>query len=340
MSKRTIFTSITPLPGGVSRETVLDTLYNHVEMIDLNPLVEERHPIKAPPHASPEEFHCSWYSLTDKIQYLPGGLMSGKVTYNACFHNLSNGIQTHVFAPMGLNIKEKWTVGGTLPGEAKEAVELGVGIPRDGLYLREDVDMKCNMFLTSFVKKNLKNAHAALVGRMVEKAHLTEMQKHNTSLAEQKWAANSVHLPSSPGQGSISGMSFPDTRSSISTRSVSPNHSQRVSYQTTDSQQQAFYSPPTISSAHSSLYAEEADGNPHLDDAKVNHGNQPQHEPLRPEPLRTWGQTAKTPQQNYLNQPYPQYSQNPCHAVELPSHAVQPSYSSEIPQAHQRAELE
>ena len=143
-------------------------------MIDLNPLVIERHPIKAPPNASHEEFHCQWYSLTDRVQYLPGGLIQGKVTYTACFHDLSMGLQTHVLAPMGLDIKNKWTLGGNLPGEPREAVELGLGVPKAGLWLREDVDMRCNMLMTSFVKKTLKKAHATLVGRLVEKSHIME----------------------------------------------------------------------------------------------------------------------------------------------------------------------
>lgn len=76
MSKKTFFTTVTPLPVGITRETVMETLRNHVEMIDLNPLVEERHPIKPPANASPEEFHCQWYSLTDRVSYLPGGYVS------------------------------------------------------------------------------------------------------------------------------------------------------------------------------------------------------------------------------------------------------------------------
>jgi hypothetical protein len=36
MSKRTVFTTVTPLPLGVSRATVLETLHGHLEMIDLN----------------------------------------------------------------------------------------------------------------------------------------------------------------------------------------------------------------------------------------------------------------------------------------------------------------
>lgn len=156
-------------------------LHSHVDMIDLNPLVIERHPIKAPSFASPEEFHCQWYSLTDRVQYLPGGLMQGKVTYSACFHDLTTGLQTHVFAPMGLDIKNKWTLGGNLPGEPREAVELGLGVPKVGLWLREDVDMRCNMLMTGFVKKTLKKAHATLVARLVEKSHISEVESEQRS---------------------------------------------------------------------------------------------------------------------------------------------------------------
>lgn len=173
MSKRTVFTTVTPLPTGIGRETVMETLHNHEEMIDLNPLIEERHPIKPPSDSTAEEFHCLWYSLTDRVSYMPGGLISGKVSYNSCFHDLAAGVQTHCYAPMGLTIKAKWTLGGSLPGEPVAPVELGIGAPISGLYIREDVDMKCNIMMTGFVKKTLKNAHARLVDRLVSKAQFT-----------------------------------------------------------------------------------------------------------------------------------------------------------------------
>lgn len=101
MSKRTVFTIATPLPPGVTRQIVLDFLHDHQEMIDLNPLVRERHPILPPPHASPDERDCQWYSLTDKISYLPR--IAGDVTYTCAFHNLPTGLQTHCYAPAGLS---------------------------------------------------------------------------------------------------------------------------------------------------------------------------------------------------------------------------------------------
>lgn len=137
MSKRTTFTTISPLPAGIPREVVIEFLHNHQEMIDLNPLIVERHPIPPPSHAPDEEARCVWWSLTDKISYLPGGLVSGEIAYTAAFHDLSNGVQTHCYAPLGTDIRERWSLGGTLPGEPLEPVEIGLGAPRQGLYLRE-----------------------------------------------------------------------------------------------------------------------------------------------------------------------------------------------------------
>ncbi|CAH0048595.1 unnamed protein product [Clonostachys solani] len=173
MLKRTTFTNISPLPPSVSRETALDFLHNHLEMIDLNPLVIDRHAIPAPDHAEPDEHGCAWYSITDKISYIPGSdLLSGEVSYTAAFHNLSDGLQTHCHAPMGLDLREKWSVGGRLPHEPPETQELGLGAPATGLYIREDIDFRCNFLMAGFVKKTLSKAHGTVVEAMGRKALL------------------------------------------------------------------------------------------------------------------------------------------------------------------------
>ncbi|RMZ88329.1 hypothetical protein DV736_g4436, partial [Chaetothyriales sp. CBS 134916] len=182
MPKRTLFTNITPLPPEVSREVAVAMLHNHDEMIELNPLVIEHHPIKTPRDAPADEFlDCVWQELTDKIHYLPRGIVKGKVSYQACFHDLPRGLQTHIYAPMGLDIREKWSICGSLPGELPEARELGLDAPTSGLYLREDGDMRCPRFLTSFVHKNLNNAHKVLVERILKKAQ--RIERHREALA-------------------------------------------------------------------------------------------------------------------------------------------------------------
>ncbi|KAF2878446.1 hypothetical protein BDV95DRAFT_533851 [Massariosphaeria phaeospora] len=182
MSKTSVFTSITPLPAGITRQTVMETYRSHTELIELNPLVVDRFKCKPPSYAPADEFYSTWYTIKDKVSYLPGGLASGSVSYHACFHDLPEGLQTHVYAPLGLDIRAKWSIGGTLPGEPKQPVELGLGIPRDGLYIREDVKMKCNIMMISFVKKTFKDSHAKLVDRLVEKAHILESNVANERL--------------------------------------------------------------------------------------------------------------------------------------------------------------
>ena len=194
----TRFTTITPLPAGISRETVLSTLHSAEEMIDLNPSHEARVPAKPPPEASPEEYHCKWYQITDKVSYLPAGMVTGKVHFKACFHNLPMGLQTHVYAPMGLDIKEKWTLGGNLPHEPVQPMEIGVGAPISGLYLREDVEMKCNFLMTRFVRKTLKDALATLVARLVVKSQLVEAVNENRRLITYDPSTSPISPPLSP----------------------------------------------------------------------------------------------------------------------------------------------
>ncbi|KAK6828128.1 hypothetical protein PG989_005314 [Apiospora arundinis] len=174
MSKRTTFTNVTPLPAGVSREAALGFLHDHEAMIDLNPLVIERHRLAEPPAYAPDDERaesgsgCTWWSMTDMITYLPG--IKGELTYAAAFLDLRHGLQTHVYAPMGTDIRNRWTLGGTLPGEPAEPVELGLGAPRQGLYIREDVELRCNFLMAGFVRKTLSKAHTKVIENIAERA--------------------------------------------------------------------------------------------------------------------------------------------------------------------------
>jgi hypothetical protein len=251
MSKTSVFTTITPLPAGVTRQSVIDMYHNHEEMIDLNPLVIERFQCKPPSNAPAEEYYSTWYTIKgnnpypisateaayltpkeDKVSYLPGNLATGSVSYHASFHNLADGLQTHVYAPLGLDIRAKWSVGGNLPGEPKQPVELGLGAPREGLYIREDVKMKCNVLMISFVKKTFKESHSKLVDRLVEKAHEMEARVanerlqglRNVDLRERMGHGEIVTAPP-PGHGSpppMQGAPAMSTRSGGSGNSYSP----------------------------------------------------------------------------------------------------------------------
>ena len=202
MSKRSIVTNITPLPATITRETAVALLHSHVEMIELNPLVIRHHRTEPPPNASADETKfMTWYELTDEIQYIPGTSVKGEVNYKAGFYDLPRGLQTHVFAPAGVDIQGKWSVGGNAPGEERETMEIGVNKPKDGLYLREDVDLKCNVFLTNFVKRNLKKSHGVLVQRVLQNADSMEEARARSTRPESTRSSsrNSIGQPENGG---------------------------------------------------------------------------------------------------------------------------------------------
>ncbi|KAF2264286.1 hypothetical protein CC78DRAFT_246425 [Lojkania enalia] len=249
MSKTSVFTTITPLPSGITRQSVMDTYRNHTEMIELNPLVIERFECKAPNYAPADEFHATWYTIKDKVSYLPGGLASGSVSYHACFHDLPDGLQTHVYAPLGLDIRAKWSVGGTLPGEPPQAAELGLNIPKTGLYIREDVKMKCNIMMLSFVKKTFKESHSTLVDRLVEKAHILESKVANERLQSlkaippgERMGDGQIFIAPPPGYQPPSHMSVysngsassPLSSPGLSQASTLASQSPHMSYQSSD----------------------------------------------------------------------------------------------------------
>ncbi|KAL9581668.1 MAG: hypothetical protein Q9212_003757 [Teloschistes hypoglaucus] len=303
MSKRTIFTTITALPAGITRDTVLETLHNHTEMIDLNPLVIERHPIKAPRKATPEEYHSIWYHVVDKINYFPG--YQGRTEFDVCFHDLKIGLQTHVYAPLGLDIKDKWTLGGTLPHEPKEPVEMGIGVPKEGLWLREDVDMKCNIIATSFVKRTLKKAHATLVERLVEKAHLVETDLHNNRLEEQSSVLSYYSDPKSSGlaspvlspgfvpQDSQDPIAYPNSMSAY----------QNIDHSGSNETPPYPYNPPMPTKSRYSLPPPDPRHSQPLEDPRYPH---PRHSQSRADPRYS----------------HPRYSQQPPH-TQAPRHSYQ-----------------
>jgi hypothetical protein len=176
MKKKTTYTHITPIPSFIPRQLAIDMLQSHGEIIELNPLVTGYEAIKAPRNAPAEEYYATWYSISQKIQYIPGigKLGSGAIKFNGCFHDMPWGLQTHTYAPAGVDLRNKWQICGNQPGEPPETRELGLGAPPEGLYLREDIEIKCNVTMVNFVKKEMQAASKKMVERIVKKAELLD----------------------------------------------------------------------------------------------------------------------------------------------------------------------
>lgn len=180
LRKKETYTVITPIPGFIPRQLALDILHSHSEVITLNPLVLSHKAIPAPRNAAADEYYSTWYEVTQRIQYVPGmgKAGSGQITFNGCFHDMPWGLQTHTYAPMNVDLRNRYRVGGNQPGlEPPEQRELGMeqlGIPKDGLYLRQDAEIKCNIAMISFVKAQLKAASKEMVDRIIKKAELLD----------------------------------------------------------------------------------------------------------------------------------------------------------------------
>ena len=114
---------------------------------------------------------------------------------------------------MGLDLKEKWTLCGNLPHEPTQPAEIGIGAPISGLYLREDVEMKCNFLMTRFVRKTLKDCLAALVARLVVKSQIEEAAAANRRLTFMGTPPQMSSPPQSPGLSGSPPLSPPLTAS-------------------------------------------------------------------------------------------------------------------------------
>lgn len=176
MRKKVSYVHITPIPSFIPRQLAIDFLHNHGEIIELNPLVTGHEPIKAPRDAPADEFYSTWYEISQRIQYIPGiGKMgSGAIKFRGVFHDLPFGLQTHTYAPANVDLRNKWQICGNQPGEPPEPKELGSSAPPEGLYIREDVEIKCNVAMVSFVKKEMQAAAKVMVDRLVKKAELLD----------------------------------------------------------------------------------------------------------------------------------------------------------------------
>lgn len=177
LRKKESYINITPIPSCVPRQLALDILHSHGEIITLNPLVLSYHPVKAPRDAAADEYYSTWYEIIERVQYLPGlgKLGSGKISFKGSFQNTSWGLQTHTFVPLGIDIRSKWRIGGNQPNESSKPKEFRIdGEPESGLYLREDIQIECNLTLVSFVKSQMKAASRVLVDRLIKKAELLD----------------------------------------------------------------------------------------------------------------------------------------------------------------------
>lgn len=180
LRKKETYTVITPIPHYIPRQLALDILHAHSEVITLNPLVLSHKAIPAPRNAAADEYYSTWYEITQRVQVVPGmgKLGSSQISFNGCFHDMPWGLQTHIYAPMSVDLRNRYRIGGNQPGvEPPEQRELGMenlGIPATGLYLRQEAEIKANIAVIGHVKNEMKKASKDMVERIIKKAELLD----------------------------------------------------------------------------------------------------------------------------------------------------------------------
>lgn len=318
MGKRTVYTKITPLPSNIPRQLALDMLHSHIEVIKLNPLVTGVKPVDAPRNAAQDEFFSQWYEINQTITW--GFGVKGNISFKGVFHDQPWGMQSHVYAPMGVDMRNKYRIGGNQPGEPKETRELGVDTPQDGLYLREDVEIVCNVPLTmSFVKKEAKAATAIMVQRLTRKAELLDEGKLHAMFEDGKLkTAKPSGAPTFtdrplPSPSTIPGSPLPlgspglPSRSTFGTEFQSPAVDEKgygtyrdlMARQNSQAQRQSTYIPQYQQQGYSGPdYARtgaELAGVPEMNELPGSFYQPEQHSPsLYPPPLKSQGQVFRS----------------------------------------------
>ncbi|KAK8044455.1 hypothetical protein PG993_004479 [Apiospora rasikravindrae] len=186
LKKKEVFTIITPIPGFIPRALAIDILHAHKDKFGFPRRrarkLSNMRLFTAPRDAPADEYYSTWYEITERIQYIPGlgRLGSGTISFNGCFHDMPWGLQSHIYvgSPANVDLRNKYRIAGNQPGvEPPEPQEMGLaslGAPKDGLYLHEDIEIRCNFAMVSFVKAQLKAASKEMVNRFIKKAELLD----------------------------------------------------------------------------------------------------------------------------------------------------------------------
>ncbi|KAI5925322.1 hypothetical protein F4810DRAFT_659966 [Camillea tinctor] len=237
LRKKEVYTVITPIPSFIPRQLAIDILHSHGEVITLNPLVLSHKQIKAPRDAAADEYFSTWYEITERIQYIPGTgrFGSGKIVFNGCFHDLPWGLQTHIYAPLNIDLRNKYRIGGNQPGvELPEQAEIGLaalGAPKDGLYLREDIEIRCNITMVSTVKAQMKAASKEMVQRIIKKAELLDAGVLQAMIEDGKMKTFNPNDKTYTGGLSSNAMTSPQLSSSNPYQQQQPPMSPSMPYQ-------------------------------------------------------------------------------------------------------------
>jgi hypothetical protein len=205
---------------------------------------------------------------------------------------------------MNIDLRNRYRIAGNQPGEPPEPKEIGLETPADGLYLREDIEIRCNVTMVSFVKAQLKAASKEMVSRIIKKAELLDAGVLQAMMLDGKLKTIN------PNDRTQTGLQSPPLTSTSSSPRLSyqQQHASLTSYPPRPGTAGSQYSNAARSSYQSSVYQQQQQSLQH---------QQPQGSPMAELPFK-----EPSHQQSF--------------ATELPGDFHHPQLSPSFPQQQAR----
>ncbi|KAK0707851.1 hypothetical protein B0H67DRAFT_323661 [Lasiosphaeris hirsuta] len=120
------YTLSKPLPRGIPSQEAISHLQNPLNVFALSDIIISHKQLPQPEHPPGSiKAKTASYEITDAVSYLPLGLWNSTVSVTMDFTNLTDGVTIVKHAPLGLTIREWWTVlePDDSPGEDWERAE-------------------------------------------------------------------------------------------------------------------------------------------------------------------------------------------------------------------------
>lgn len=153
----------TPIPAGVTEETMMSVIQDYENMFKLQPLIVKSREVPVPDtEIDYEDPHfklgdpMKGYIITDRLQIIPGiDAAHTFIDYPALLQTSADGVRSLAHAAAGVVVKGFWHV------ERASGSE-------DGLVLVEDTVAEAFVLLMPFVKNTMETAHRELSKKLVD----------------------------------------------------------------------------------------------------------------------------------------------------------------------------
>jgi hypothetical protein len=180
-----------PLPANQTPYALVDALHSHDPVVKHQEFIQSWTKVPSselaiPAHVAPffapaTDAPIVTYQVAEAIPIVPGIGSAGTYTiqFPAAFQDTVNGLRVWSVAPMGVEVKNVWTIHGTDPHRRAQRLSVDDFVrlrdrPDEARYyewtLFEECEVSCSGMLMPFVKSRLEAGHRNICRKMMEDA--------------------------------------------------------------------------------------------------------------------------------------------------------------------------